>query len=67
MGSALPVGWDASLRGMCVGERRLISLPPSLAFGKQGLAKRAGGEGSLVPPNAPLTIDVRLLSLNGVA
>lgn len=71
-GTALPVGWDASIRGMCVGERRLISLPASLAFGKQGLTLKKAGtsskEGTIVlPPDTSIIIDVRLLSLNGVA
>ena len=76
-GTALPAGWDASIRGMCVGERRVISLPASLAFGKDGLslkktmgaaAAEAGtGIRASIPPNTPIVIDVRLLSLNGVA
>ena len=66
--TALPAGWDASLRGMCVGERRLITLPASLAFGKQGLTlKKKGKEATVVPANSPIMIDVRLISLNGVA
>jgi FKBP-type peptidyl-prolyl cis-trans isomerase len=76
-GTALPAGWDASIRGMCVGERRVISLPASLAFGKEGLSLKktigtaAEGTGTgiraSIPPNTPIVIDVRLLSLNGVA
>jgi FKBP-type peptidyl-prolyl cis-trans isomerase len=78
-GTALPAGWDASIRGMCVGERRVISLPASLAFGKDGLSlKKTLGTGTAaegtgtgirasIPPNTPIVIDVRLLSLNGVA
>ena len=71
-GTALPMGWDASMRGMCVGERRLISLPASLAFGKQGMTFKKAGTGSkegtvVLPPDTSIIIDVRLLSLNGVA
>lgn len=74
-GTALPAGWDASIRGMCVGERRVITLPASLAFGKDGLvlkktagpAPASGTKASTIPPNSPIVIDVRLLSLNGVA
>ena len=61
---------------MCVGERRRITVPPSLAFGAQGLGLGAqGGPGQglgagqgkvIIPPNTPLVIDVRLLSLNGI-
>ena len=70
---ALPAGWEMSARGMCVGERRLITLPPSLAFGKEGRTLKnspSKGKGSVtdvIPPNSSITIDVRLLSLNGVA
>lgn len=76
VGTALPIGWDVSMRGMCVGERRLISLPASLAFGKQGLTFKRSGTGTgtdskestvVLPPDTSIVIDVRLLSLNGVA
>ena len=69
-GTALPTGWDASVRGMCVGERRLITLPAKLAYGKEGLElkKEMGKPAAIrIPPNSALLIDVRLLSLNGVA
>ena len=64
---------------MCVGERRLITLPASLAFGKEArtlknpstaIKSTGAGAGSVtkvIPPNSPIVIDVRLLSLNGVA
>ena len=55
---------------MCVGERRLITLPAKLAFGKEGLElKKEMGKpaANRIPPNSSLKIDVRLLSLNGVA
>ena len=56
---------------MCVGERRRITVPPSLAFGVQGLNAQglglAPGLGKVrIPPNTSLVIDVRLLSLNGI-
>lgn len=69
---ALPVGWEVSARGMCVGERRLITLPPSLAFGREGRtlknssSKGTGSVTNVIPPNSSLVIDMRLLSLNGV-
>jgi FKBP-type peptidyl-prolyl cis-trans isomerase len=55
---------------MCVGERRLITLPAKLAYGKEGLElKKEIGKpaATRIPPNSSLLIDVRLLSLNGVA
>ena len=64
---------------MCVGERRRITVPPSLAFGAQGLVGPGLGQGqglvgqgqgqgkvTTIPPNTSLVIDVRLLSLNGI-
>jgi hypothetical protein len=77
-GRALPPGWDRySMAGMCVGERRRILVPPSLAFGAVGLLAASGSSGggigggsgsgeAIVPPNTPLVIEVRLLSLNGI-
>eukprot|EP00752_Nemacystus_decipiens_P008970 g8008.t1 len=55
-----PPGWDLLLVGMCVGERRLISVPPLLGYGAQGLPRRG------VPPNATLLYDVKLIGVNAV-
>lgn len=29
-------GWDKGLQNMCTGERRKVTIPPSLAYGKEG-------------------------------
>lgn len=29
-------GWDKGLTNMCVGEKRKLTVPPSLAYGKEG-------------------------------
>mmetsp|Transcript_15716 Transcript_15716/g.15853 ORF Transcript_15716/g.15853 Transcript_15716/m.15853 type:complete len:321 (-) Transcript_15716:70-1032(-) len=60
-GSSFPPGMDMSLRGMCVGERRLITLPPSLAYGSTGLKLKG------IPKDATVLYDVRLVSRNGIA
>uniref|UniRef100_A0A8C6SCB7 peptidylprolyl isomerase n=1 Tax=Neogobius melanostomus TaxID=47308 RepID=A0A8C6SCB7_9GOBI len=49
-------GLDRGLEGMCVNERRKISVPPHLAFGTVGA-------GSVIPPNAVLVYDVLLLDI----
>ena len=59
-GGQFPPSWDVGMVGMCVGERRTISVPPVLGFGKAGLPKRG------VPPDAALVYDVELLGVNGL-
>ena len=49
-------GWDDGLRGMCVGEKRKLTIPSDLAYG-------AKGAGSSVPPHAPLIFEVELLGI----
>ena len=56
-----PPGWDVGLVGMCAGERRRLIIPPALAYGSKGLARRN------IPPNATLQYDITLISVNGIA
>eukprot|EP01041_Mallomonas_annulata_P007408 gene7408-15130_t len=56
-----PPGWDLALRGMCTGERRRVTLPPSLAYGDKGLKSKG------IPPGATVTYDISLVSVNGIA
>ncbi|KAF9096745.1 FK506-binding protein 2A [Mortierella sp. GBA35] len=51
-------GWDQGLRGMCVGEKRKLSIPPHLAYGERSM-------GASIPANSALVFEVELLSING--
>jgi FK506-binding protein 2 len=56
-----PASWDVGLTGMCVGERRRLTVPPVLGYGSSGLPRRK------IPPNATLQYDISLISINGLA
>lgn len=41
-------GWDQGLKGMCVGEKRKLIIPPALGYGKEGKGK--------IPPESTLIL-----------
>lgn len=57
-GGQFPPAWDVGLPGMCIGERRILEVPPILGYGAKGLPKVG------VPPNAYLQYEVELLAIN---
>jgi FK506-binding protein 2 len=49
-------GWDQGLLGMCLHEKRTLTIPSRLAYGSNGF-------GSVIPPNSALVFDVQLVGL----
>lgn len=50
-------GWEKGVPGMCVGEKRRLTIPPSLAYGD-------GGFTDLIPPKSTLQFEIELVALN---
>ncbi|KAI5457939.1 hypothetical protein BGZ63DRAFT_325697, partial [Mariannaea sp. PMI_226] len=51
-------GWDQGLLDMCIGEKRTLTIPPSLGYGQRGIGPIPGG--------ATLIFETELVSIDGV-
>ncbi|KAI6350619.1 hypothetical protein MCOR25_010532 [Pyricularia grisea] len=51
-------GWDQGLLDMCIGEKRTLTIPPSLGYGANGIGPIPGG--------ATLIFETELVSIDGV-
>ena len=49
-------GWDQGLNGMCVGEKRKLTIPSDLGYGSRGA-------GNVIPGGATLVFEVELLDI----
>lgn len=51
-------GWDQGILGMCIGEKRKLTIPPHLGYG-------SAGAGGVIPPDATLVFTTELVAVNG--
>lgn len=75
IGQVIP-GWDEGLQGMCLGEKRILTIPSKKAYGQPILHLECScisspsyhhtgsrGFGSIIPPHSALVFDVELVGL----
>ncbi|KAL5006147.1 hypothetical protein ScPMuIL_017305 [Solemya velum] len=47
-------GWEEGVLGMCIGEKRKLTVPPHLAYGEQGA-------GEMIPPHSTLIFEMEVM------
>ncbi len=50
-------GWEQGIRGMRIGGKRRLTVPPDLGYGARGFG------GGVIPPNATLDFDIELVDV----
>ena len=48
-------GFSQTIKEMSIGERRIVKIPPDLAYGEKG-------DGNVIPPNSPLLFEIEIIS-----
>ena len=51
-------GWDEGLLGMCVGDKRTLTIPPEFGYGEKGVGPIPGG--------STLVFETELVGIEGV-
>jgi len=49
-------GWEMGIKGMCIGEKRKLIIPPHLGYGSRGVE-------NVIPPNSVLIFTTELMSI----
>lgn len=55
-GSVIP-GWEQGIEGLTIGTKKILVIPPELAYGKDGFP-------GVIPPNSTLTFDIEIVSIS---